>query len=86
MPGTRLTCRVSPGAGVYCGPLRLLAWEMADRLNAAGVPCNTITGQEKRLVEEAQHTAMTVEMADIAQQYDAAVIDEIQVRRRSSWR
>ncbi|GAQ77657.1 ATP-dependent RNA helicase [Klebsormidium nitens] len=65
--------------GVYCGPLRLLAWETADRLNASGVPCNTITGQEKRHVEKAHHTAMTIEMADTAQKYDAAVVDEIQM-------
>ena len=33
-------------SGVYCGPLRLLAWEIYDQLNAGGVPCKLITGQE----------------------------------------
>lgn len=33
--------------GVYCGPLRLLAWEVYEKLNAAGVPCDLVTGQER---------------------------------------
>ena len=32
-------------SGVYCGPLRLLAMEVYDTCNAAGVYCNLITGQ-----------------------------------------
>jgi len=32
-------------SGVYCGPLRLLAREVAQRLNKINVPCNLITGQ-----------------------------------------
>ena len=31
-------------SGVYCGPLRLLAMEIYDELNAAGTYCNLITG------------------------------------------
>lgn len=64
--------------GVYCGPLRLLAWEVAKRLNKANVPCDLITGQEKELVEGANHKAVTVEMADVTSVYDCAIIDEIQ--------
>lgn len=30
--------------GVYCGPLRLLALEVHDKINAQGVPCNLLTG------------------------------------------
>jgi ATP-dependent RNA helicase SUPV3L1/SUV3 len=33
-------------SGVYCGPLRLLAWEVYDQLNVADVPCKLVTGQE----------------------------------------
>eukprot|EP00166_Cyanidium_caldarium_P002038 ctg_208.g128 len=36
-------------SGVYCGPLRLLAWEVYDRLNRGGVPCALLTGQEREL-------------------------------------
>lgn len=64
--------------GVYCGPLRLLAWEVAKRLNKANVPCNLITGQEREEVEGAKHMAATVEMADVTSDYQCAVIDEIQ--------
>ncbi|GFR43340.1 hypothetical protein Agub_g4260, partial [Astrephomene gubernaculifera] len=35
-------------SGLYCGPLRLLACEVADRLAAEGVPCHLVTGQEVR--------------------------------------
>ena len=31
-------------SGLYCGPLRLLAWEVSERLNQASLPCNLITG------------------------------------------
>lgn len=30
--------------GLYCGPLRLLAMEVYDELNASGTFCNLITG------------------------------------------
>lgn len=36
-------------------------------------------------MDNAQHTAMTVEMADTGQKYDAAVIDEIQVCAGTLW-
>ncbi|PWA49221.1 Helicase, C-terminal [Artemisia annua] len=66
-------------SGIYCGPLRLLAWEVAKRLNKANVPCDLITGQEKEVVDGAMHKAVTVEMADVNSDYDCAVIDEIQM-------
>jgi hypothetical protein len=49
--------------GVYCAPLRLLAWEVHEKLCEAGVPCNLLTGQEKVIVPGANHSACTVEMA-----------------------
>ena len=30
--------------GIYCAPLRLLAWEISENLLNNGVPCNLITG------------------------------------------
>lgn len=65
--------------GIYCGPLRLLAWEVAKRLNKAKVPCDLLTGQEREEVEGAKHKAVTVEMADVTSNYSCAVVDEIQV-------
>ncbi|XP_022137943.1 ATP-dependent RNA helicase SUV3, mitochondrial isoform X2 [Momordica charantia] len=69
----------SSGSGIYCGPLRLLAWEVAKRLNKAKIPCDLITGQEKEEVDGAKHRAVTVEMADVTSNYSCAVIDEIQM-------
>lgn len=66
-------------SGIYCGPLRLLAWEVAKRLNKAKVSCDLITGQEREQVDGAKHKAVTVEMADIISTYHCAVIDEIQM-------
>lgn len=64
---------------MYCGPLRLLAWEVAKRMNKANVPCDLITGQEINEVEGAKHKSVTVEMADVTAECECAVIDEIQV-------
>lgn len=65
--------------GIYCSPLRLLAWEISETLSNYGVACNLITGQEKQLHHDATHLACTVEMADFQNVYDVAVIDEIQM-------
>ncbi len=66
-------------AGVYLGPLRLLALEMFDTLNKDGVPCSLLTGEESVEVWGARHTASTIELADCEKEYDVAVIDEAQM-------
>lgn len=76
-------------SGVYLAPLRLLAMEVRDRLVAAGVPCNLITGEERIMMEGAQHTASTIEMMNPNKMVEVAVIDEIQMLqdpdRGSAW-
>lgn len=67
------------GSGVYAGPLRLLAWEVYDKMCKAGVPCNLRTGQESQDVDGAMHTSSTVEMLSTTTVYDVAVIDECQM-------
>ncbi|EPS66047.1 hypothetical protein M569_08726, partial [Genlisea aurea] len=69
----------SCSSGIYCGPLRLLAWEVAKRLNKAKVPCDLLTGQEREEVDGAKHKSVTVEMADVTSDYNCAVVDEIQM-------
>ncbi|GMN46745.1 hypothetical protein TIFTF001_015917 [Ficus carica] len=64
----------SSASGMYCAPLRLLAWEVAKRLNKAKVPCDLITGQEREEIEGAKHKAVTVEMADVTSNYDCAML------------
>lgn len=66
-------------SGVYLAPLRLLAMEVRDRLVAAGVPCNLITGEERVIMAGARHTASTIEMMNPSKAVDVAVIDEIQM-------
>ena len=66
-------------SGVYLGPLRLLAAEVADESCDAGCPCSLVTGEERRLVEGATHVASTVEMFDPASHWDVAVLDEAQM-------
>ena len=67
-------------SGVYCSPLRLLAWEVAEGLNAdpegLGLTCDLVTGQERKVIEGSRHVACTVEMADVRKPIDVAVIDE----------
>jgi ATP-dependent RNA helicase SUPV3L1/SUV3 len=66
-------------SGAYLGPLRLMALENADALNEAGVPCNLRTGEEHRECPGARHVASTIEMADLTQVVDVAVVDEAQI-------
>ena len=66
-------------SGIYCGPLRLLAWEVYEKLNMNGVPCELWTGQEVKEIEGSRHVSCTVEMADITRIYDVAVVDECQL-------
>ncbi|CAI7824124.1 unnamed protein product [Closterium sp. NIES-54] len=66
-------------SGTYCGPLRLLAMEVFDRVNADGVYCNLVTGQERKEMPFAHHTACTIEMANLSTPVDVAIIDEIQM-------
>ncbi|KAK3039338.1 hypothetical protein RJ639_028738 [Escallonia herrerae] len=61
--------------GIYCSPLRLLAMEVFDRVNAHGVYCSLQTGQEKKFVPFSNHIACTVEMVSTNDLYDVAVID-----------
>lgn len=65
--------------GIYCSPLRLLAMEVFDKVNALGVYCSLYTGQEKKDVPFSNHIACTVEMVSTLDEYDVAVIDEIQM-------
>ena len=65
--------------GVYLGPLRLLALEVYEKMNDAGIPCTMLTGEERIYTENSFITASTIEMLDIEQEYDVAVIDEAQM-------
>ncbi|PWW72245.1 hypothetical protein C7212DRAFT_302558 [Tuber magnatum] len=66
--------------GIYAGPLRLLAHEIFERMNAKGIPCNLVTGDDRRIVSAtAAISSSTVEMVDLNRQVEVAVLDEIQM-------
>lgn len=66
-------------SGLYAAPLRLMAMEWADRLNADGVPTDLVTGEEVIRVEGARHQSVTIEMSPLRTPVDVAVIDEAQL-------
>lgn len=66
-------------SGIYLAPLRLLAFEIFDKLNEEGVPCSLKTGEEEKLVTGATHYSCTVEMFHEKDYYEVVVIDEAQM-------
>lgn len=67
------------GSGWYLAPLRLLAYEIFDRLNGEGLACNLLTGEEYIPVEGAKLTAATIEMFNPADSGDCVIVDEAQM-------
>ena len=65
--------------GAYLAPLRLLALEGRDRLQARGVPCSLRTGEENVPADGARVVSSTIEMIDTSRTLDVAVIDEAQM-------
>lgn len=66
-------------SGIYLAPLRLLALEVYDKLNAEGTPCSLKTGEEEKIVQGASHISCTVEMFHEKEYYEVVVIDEAQM-------
>jgi ATP-dependent RNA helicase SUPV3L1/SUV3 len=66
-------------SGLYLAPLRLLALEVYDKLNTEGTPCSLKTGEEEKVVQNAQHISCTVEMFHEKDFYEVIVIDEAQM-------
>ncbi len=67
------------GSGWYLAPLRLLAYEVFDRLNDEGIACNLLTGEEYMPVEGARITAATIEMFNAMESGACVIIDEAQM-------
>ncbi|WP_376089915.1 helicase-related protein [Roseomonas sp. CCTCC AB2023176] len=66
-------------SGVALGPLRLLAHEYREGLEARGVPTSLLTGEERVPIPGSRHVAATVEMCPFQTPVDVAVIDEAQM-------
>ena len=75
--------------GIYLAPLRILALENYERLNNEGVTCNLFTGEEEIIHQNADHISCTIEKLNINEEFETAVIDEIQMiadeKRGSAW-
>lgn len=65
--------------GIYLGPLRLLALEVYDRMMGEGIPCSMITGEERIITPNSFVQSSTMEILDLREEYDIAVIDEAQM-------
>ena len=65
--------------GCYLAPLRLLAVELFDTMNAKGVPTSLLTGEEVIDIPGSTHYASTIEMAKLQHNFNCCVIDEIQM-------
>jgi ATP-dependent RNA helicase SUPV3L1/SUV3 len=76
-------------SGIALGPLRLLAHEYREALEARGIPTSLSTGEERFRVPGSRHTAATVEMCPFQNPVDVAVIDEVQMlgdpERGAAW-
>ena len=75
--------------GIYLAPLRLLAYEQYEKMNRGGCPCSMITGEERILMPGSFHQSSTIEMMDLQDEWEVAVIDEAQMvadrQRGGSW-
>jgi ATP-dependent RNA helicase SUPV3L1/SUV3 len=75
--------------GIYLSPLRILALENYERLNGEGIKCSLLTGEEEIIVEGATHISCTIEKLDIEEEYEVAIIDEVQMidddQRGAGW-
>lgn len=82
----RLMCG---GRGAYLAPLRVLALENFERMNAENVPCNLLTGEEEIRVDGARLVSCTIEKLIVDREYEVAVIDEVQLmadaQRGAAW-
>lgn len=65
--------------GCYLAPLRLLASELFDTMNAKGVKTTLLTGEEVVEIPDSTHFSSTIEMAKLQSRFDCCVIDEIQM-------
>jgi ATP-dependent RNA helicase SUPV3L1/SUV3 len=76
---TALDRLASAQNGIALAPLRLLAHEFREALEARGVAASLTTGEERILVPGSRHLAATVEMCQFHDPVEVALIDEAQM-------
>ena len=65
--------------GVYLAPLRLMTYEGKLELEKRGKLSSLYTGDDRIVEPNASHICCTVEMADLNQPIECAVLDEVQM-------
>ena len=65
--------------GVYLAPLRLMAYEAFETLNRSGCVCRMETGEEMIDMPGFSVTSSTIELLNLTDDIDIAVIDEAQM-------
>ena len=66
-------------SGAYLSPLRLLALEGQEEIEKRGKQCSLLTGEEMEIKAGSPFVASTIEMANLDQWIDCALIDEVQI-------
>lgn len=67
--------KVATGKCAYLSPLRLLAWEVFEKLKDTPNSCNLLTGEDK-VSNDSNVTSSTIEMANYSTYHEVVVIDE----------
>ncbi|KAK3914332.1 ATP-dependent RNA helicase SUV3-like protein, mitochondrial [Frankliniella fusca] len=74
---------MTANASVYCGPLKMLATEVFQKMRDQNIECDLATGDDRIYSnpsgERSSRLSCTVEMAPLQENFDVAVIDEIQL-------
>lgn len=69
--------------GLYCGPLKMLATEVYLKTRDKGFDCDLVTGDERQYSrpdgQPSDRMSCTVEMTPLEEEYDVAIIDEVQM-------
>ena len=65
---------VNAKTGIYCAPLRLLAFETYDKVTKTGRRCDLLTGEERRINKNSEILSCTIEMMPSDKQFDVGVI------------
>ena len=71
---TSLQSLLKAKKGVYCAPLRMLAWEIFEKISKTGKKASLLTGEERKVNEDAEVMSCTIEMLNLEVEYDIAVI------------
>lgn len=65
---------VNAKTGIYCAPLRLLAFEIYDKVIQTGRKCDLLTGEERRIHKNSEILSCTIEMMPTDKQFEVGII------------